>query len=161
MNNIISVSHYNRYIFSITSIWMLIPIYHSYNNNNIFNLNLTLNMFISIIHWLFYKHNSTLHFLDKFFSTNTLFIILYNTNNYLIYFITPFIYISIFTSRKLMYNNKYNEHLINHLIFRYLAFWCCCIYLDHYNYYIFKIYTNIYILTNYIFYKIFKNYYIL
>ena len=160
MKNIVSIPYCNRYIFSITSIWMLIPIYYSYNNYKIFNFNLTLNMFISIIHWLFYKHNSTIHYLDKFFSTNTLFIIILNTNNYIIYFIAPLIYISILTSRKSMFNNNYKQHLINHLIFRYLAFWCCCIYLDHYNYNIFKIYTNIYILTNYILYKIFKNNYI-
>jgi len=72
---------------------MLIPIYYSYDNYKIFNFNLTLNMFISIIHWLFYKHNSKLHYLDKFFSRNTLFIIILNTNNYIIYFIAPLIYI--------------------------------------------------------------------
>lgn len=68
-----------------------------------------------------------------------------NTNNYIIYFIAPLIYISILTSRKLMFDNNYKQHLINYLIFRYLVFWCCCIYLDHYNYNIFKIYTNIYV----------------
>jgi len=158
MNNIIYFPYYTRVIFSIGSLWMLIPIYYSYNNNNvIFNFNLIFNMFFSILYWVFNNHNNLFNYLDKFFSTSTLTIIIYNTDNYIMYLFIPFLYFFIYNGRKLMLNNKYEEHLIIHLIFRYIAFWQCCIYLKHYNFHIFKIYTNIYILSNYILYKIFKN----
>ena len=62
----------NCNIFKFTSLWMLIPIYDSYNTvYYLFSYNLILNMICSLVHWNYYKYNSLYHNLDRILSINT------------------------------------------------------------------------------------------
>ena len=145
----------NCNIFKFTSLWMLIPIYNSYNTiYYLFSYNLILNMIFSLIHWNYYKYNSLYHNLDRILSTNTLLIINLNTNNKILYLLTFAVIIFHYKGKHSMLNNNYYEQLLNHLIFRYIAFWKCYLYINQFNYYYFKLYSILYILSIYIINKL-------
>jgi hypothetical protein len=138
----------NCNIFKFTSLWMLIPIYYSYNTvYYLFSYNLILNLICSLVHWNYYKYNSLYHNLDRILSTNTLLIINLNTNNNIIYILTFLVVIFYYKGKQSMLNNNNYEQLVNHLIFRYIAFWECYLYINQFNYYYFKLYSILYILS--------------
>jgi len=138
----------NCNIFKLTSLWMLIPIYYSYNTvYYLFSYNLIFNMIFSLLHWNYYKYNSLYHNLDRILSTNTLLIINLNTNNNIIYILTFLVVIFYYKGKQSMLNNNNYEQLVNHLIFRYIAFWECYLYINLFNYYYFKLYSILYILS--------------
>ena len=138
----------NCNIFKFTSLWMLIPIYYSYNTvYYLFSYNLIFNMIFSLLHWNYYKFNSLYHNLDRILSTNTLLIINLNTNNKIIYLLTFIVIIFYYKGKQSMLKNNNYEQLVNHLIFRYIAFWECYLYINQFNYYYFKLYSIFYILS--------------
>lgn len=138
----------NCITFKFTSLWMLIPIYNSYNTvYYLFSYNLIFNMIFSLVHWNYYKYNSLYHNLDRILSTNTLLIINLNTNNNIIYILTFLVVIFYYKGKQSMLNNNNYEQLVNHLIFRYIAFWECYLYINKFNYYYFKLYSILYILS--------------
>ena len=143
-----NISKKNCNIFKFTSLWMLIPIYDSYNTvYYLFSYNLIFNMIFSLVHWNYYKYNSLYHNLDRILSTNTLLIINLNTNNNIIYILTPILIIFYYKGKQSMLKNNNYEQLVNHLIFRYIAFWECYLYINQFNYYYFKLYSILYILS--------------
>lgn len=141
-----NISKKNCNIFKFTSLWMLIPIYDSYNTvYYLFNYNLIFNMIFSLVHWNYYKYNSLYHNLYRILSINTLLIINFNTTNNIIYLLTFLVLIFNYKRKQSMLNNY--EQLVNHLIFRYIAFWECYLYINKFNYYYFKLYSILYILS--------------
>lgn len=143
-----NISKKNCNIFKFTSLWMLIPIYYSYNTvYYLFSYNLIFNMIFSLLHWNYYKFNSLYHNLDRILSTNTLLIINLNTNNKIIYLLTFIVIIFYYKGKQSMLKNNNYEQLVNHLIFRYIAFWECYLYINQFNYYYFKLYSIFYILS--------------
>ena len=135
----------NRNYFSITSLWLLIPIIKSYNIDYILHINLIFNFIFSILHWYKYKNNSIYHKLDKLFSSNTILIIYYNSyNDIYIYIMLFFMYYTLKEGRIHLMNAVYNKHLVYHIIFRYFAFWTCCIYLNHIDIELFLYYSVLY-----------------
>jgi len=138
----------NCNIFKFISLWMLIPIYYSYNTvYYLFSYNLIFNMIFSLLRWNYYKYNSLYHNLDRILSTNTLLIINLNTNNKIIYLLTFIVIIFYYKGKQSMLKNNNYELLVNHLIFRYIAFWECYLYINQFNYYYFKLYSIFYILS--------------
>lgn len=135
----------NRKYFTISSLWLLIPIIKSYDKDYILHINLILNFLFSILHWYYYKHNSLFHKLDKILSSNTILIIYCNNyNNIYIYIMLYLMYYTLKEGRIHMLNKVYNKHLVYHIMFRYLAFWTCCIYLEHINVELFLYYSVLY-----------------
>jgi hypothetical protein len=132
MNNIIIPYKYRLFFFS-NSLWLLIPIYKSYYINKYLFINLIQNLIFSLLHWYYYKHNSYFHNLDKIYSTNTFIIITYYSKNKYIYYLYPLMLYFFFIGRKNMIKKNYKKHFINHLLFRYIGFWICCIYLEYYS----------------------------
>jgi len=138
----------NCNIFKFTSLWILIPIYYSYNTvYYLFSYNLILNMICSLVHWNYYKYNSLYHNLDRILSINTLLIVNFNTTKNVIYLLTFLVAIFNYKGKQSMLNNNNYEQLVNHLIFRYIAFWVCYLYINQFNYYYFKLYSILYILS--------------
>ena len=138
----------NCNIFKFTSLWILIPIYYSYNTvYYLFSYNLILNMICSLVHWNYYKYNSLYHNLDRILSINTLLIVNFNTTKNVIYLLTFLVAIFNYKGKQSMLNNNNYEQLVNHLIFRYIAFWECYLYITKFNFYYFKLYSILYILS--------------
>jgi len=138
----------NCNIFKFTSLWMLIPIYNSYYTiYYLFSYNLIFNMIFSLLHWNYYKYNSLYHNLDRILSINTLLIVNLNTTKNIIYLLTFGIIIFYYKGKQSMLKKNYYEQLVNHLIFRYIAFWECYLYINQFNYYYFKLYSILYILS--------------
>lgn len=150
----------NKSINSVSSLWVLNLVSHSYFNNlNILTLQLFLISIFSSIFWYNYKINSIMHKLDKY-TVISLFLYLSLNINYITFInnlcliIPPFILSSI----SCIYNN-YNIQLYSHQLFRYFAFKMIYNYININNDYYFLLITNEYILfTLYIYNTIIKNY---
>ena len=124
----------NQKVFLYTSMWILIPLYNS--NNILFNFSLFFNFLFSCLYWIYY--NNIFHNFDRFFSILTLII----TKNIYIILI---LYIFLYYGKNAIIENNINKHIIYHSIFRYISFWICCYYINHYNITIFILYSIIYI----------------
>lgn len=118
----------NKMILSISSLWILNLLSHSYLNNLyiIFGL-LSLLSIISPIFWYNYKVNSIYHKIDKTIVIS-LFIYLMQTNYYLYYHIYNFLSVVLILlifyiiSIKSCIHNNYELQLYSHLSFRYFTF---------------------------------------
>lgn len=128
----------NQNVFCWTSLWLLIPIYHTMETMFIITL------IFSFLHWFCYKHNSFYHWADKFSSLYTLLYILYENYNFFILY--PFLFYFIYYGRQYMITGDYEKHLNYHITFRYIAFWICCLYINHISIFIFTKYSVLYFL---------------
>lgn len=116
---------YSRCILCVTSVWIVIPFSESFMKRNyVFSLLLLLTMGFSMLHWRYYKHNDFLHNADRLTSCSCLLYCIYT--NPLLLTIVPFLLVFLKGGYESLKHSQYTLHLIQHLIFRYFAFWMCC-----------------------------------
>lgn len=121
------------FIFSHTSIWMLIPLISAIINKKLLFANsIIITMIASIKHWqyLIYNKNSNKIWqnIDRIGVISILFQIEY-------IFLLPIIFLFIIGAIILLINSKKknNLHLICHILCRYISFWACCYSSNHLN----------------------------
>jgi hypothetical protein len=119
----------NKMVLSISSLWILNLLSHSYlNNYYILTFIITSISIISPLFWYNYKINSIYHKLDKNIVISMFIYLLSQTNYYLYYHIykilslVSIILLFYLISAKSCINNNYELQLYSHLTFRYFTF---------------------------------------
>jgi hypothetical protein len=120
------IPYKNKIILSISSLWTLNLLSHTYINQFYFLFFvLSILSFISPIFWFNYKINSMYHKIDKFCVISLFIYIIQQNIYYHMYKLFKFISIILFfyiLSIKSSINNNYQLQLYSHLIFRYFTF---------------------------------------
>lgn len=114
----------NKRIFCHTSLWMLIPI--SQSKDTTFAVCLFLNMISSVCFWHWHEWGGVWHRLDNVLSACTLAL----TRPV---HVMPVLYVLLVLGRICIERQLHDRHLVCHLVFRYIAFWVCCCYVDHFD----------------------------
>ena len=116
----------NKFILSISSIWILTMIRHSLLISYLMSINIFLISIVSSIFWYKYELNSIYHKLDKLFAWSIFLLNLKYALNNLHFFITinllSLILLFYYLSEHFIIKKKFKYQLISHLLFRYFFF---------------------------------------
>ena len=116
----------SRRVLAQTSVWMLVPLYHS--PHPLFSFLLVNTLCASVLHWTHYAPGSVLQHLDRGFSTCTLLFLLLHAPTPV-----PLVFaVGAFCAGSLNLRFGFHlQHLLWHLVFRALAFFCALHYCGH------------------------------
>ena len=120
----IHVPFVHRGVLGATTAWILVPLTYASVPDNIL---MALAGVASVLHWALYRHHSWRHRLDLACATGLLSWVAYCSFSpeVAVLFLVMLMFLS--RGRQHMARHEYMQHLVYHLLFRYLAFWVLCV----------------------------------
>ena len=114
----------HRAVLGATTAWILVPLTYASIPDNIL---MALAGVASVLHWSLYRHHSWRHRLDLACASALLSRVAYCSFSpeVAVFFFVMLMFL--YRGRQHMARHEYVQHLVYHLLFRYLAFWVLCL----------------------------------